>query len=64
MNNYTIVEDDFKLCKEGCKNQGKPQEITCGNKCNEKFSSSIKLLYDTFYKNRVGHRKEYKKTQM
>ena len=59
---YNIIEEDYKLCSEGCK-QAREGESNCNAKCGAAFSNSVKLLYDNFYRKRVGGRKEYKKVK-
>lgn len=53
-----MIEEDYKLCEEGCRVQGDPEG--CSKSCANNYGSAIKMLYDNFYKEKVGKRKEYK----
>lgn len=59
---YNLIEEEFKLCNEGCKNVG-TEGTACTNTCTDRFTNSVQGLYDAFYKTRVGGRKEYKKAR-
>ena len=58
---YVVVEDEYKLCGEGCKQMIGEEANLCANRCGEAFSNSIQQLYSKFYKQKLGKRKEYKK---
>ena len=60
---YVLIEEEYKLCSEGCKQSGQADIVACNSKCGEIFMGSIKALYDNFYKKKVGSRKEYKATK-
>jgi hypothetical protein len=63
LNDYNMIEEEYKLCSEGCKQLAGDDLNACNSKCGQTFSGSIKALYDNFYKKRVGARKEYKKAK-
>lgn len=62
VSSYNLIEEEFKLCSEGCKAIGS-EGANCINTCTERFSGSVQNLYESFYRNRVGNRKEYKKAR-
>lgn len=54
---YGILEEEYKLCCEGSKQMTEFDGKIRNRECSDKFSHSIKTLYNNFYLRKVGSRR-------